>query len=184
MSELKKLRNKTICEKYLAGNSLEVVGREFFITRERVRQILVEEGHYDRHHAFLSPVRIAARERKIAYEMHQTQRRDKAAERRRIVRELYDAGASYAEIVEKTGTCIRTVENDVWRTGGPNRRRTADKPKRRLTPDDKEAIAKRYASGESLRSIADEFDICVPYIGMVANKLGYHRNHPLNRGAA
>jgi len=104
-SSIKNERNAKACEMYLAGYSLGEVASEFKISRERVRQILVQSGVTERHGVGVQRKEqwTAARIRKNAKAQAVAERR--AARKRRddeCVRR-YEAGETYKEITKATG---------------------------------------------------------------------------------
>lgn len=176
-------RNEKLCAFYLAGNSLELTGHEFGMTRERARQILVKCNKFDRHYHFGSTDRVAARERKAAQAALRAKKREAIAARRAAIRADYEAGATYEEMATKYGVAISLVQADIWHTGGPNKNHNARKPKRRLSDDDRLVIAKKWATGGDRFAIAAEFEVAPSYVPMIALKLGFHRSHPRNMPA-
>lgn len=168
-------RNEKMCAEYLSGDSLEVVGQRYGITRERVRQILVKSGHEERHHGFNAPRRVEARERAIPKMVARDERRARIAAERARVREMYDTGATYGEIAEAMSHSITWVQQTVWITGGPSRSRNAGKPMRRLTEEERADICYRYASNEPNVSIAAIHDISPAVVQAIASNHGVKR---------
>jgi len=80
-------RNREIIARFDAGQTLQQIGDDYGITRERVRQIVVKSGHV--------PRRITVGEK-----------RDAIAEQ---CRKLADAGCTYEQIVAETGKNYRYV---------------------------------------------------------------------------
>lgn len=178
-------RNKALCELYVSGRSLETVGKEFGITRERVRQILVHEGIVERHSGFNEPEKIASRERSIQRKEVSALKKAAIQKRRAAIREMYNAGASYAGMSEHFGIPISSVQQAVWLTGGPSRNFNAGKAKRRLTEDERIEVATRYAHGEDRGVLAAEFELSPLTIPMIALALGMKRGHrAVSNGAA
>lgn len=168
-------RDKLICEQYNSGRSLEDVGQEHGVTRERIRQILVREGVSERHNAFNMPRRVGARALAEIKTSKSAERLARFALDRATVREMYDAGATYEDIAGTLHHPITWVQNHVWRTGGPSRYASAGKPKRRITPEEKTEIGRRYGMGDNIALIARDFNICIAYVAQVANRVGIYR---------
>lgn len=167
-----------ICEMYDTGVSLAEVGKHFGITRERVRQILVKAGKYDRHQGVMMPDRVAARER--------TEERLKRREERQALRtarkakclELYQQGRTYNDIAAELGVSVTYVVNYVGAAGLFNRYPSTVGRKKRLTDEQKRQIGERYAAGDDYREIAKTFDISPKYVSHVAIALGFYRPVP------
>lgn len=179
-------RDAAICAAYLSGRSLEDVGQEFKVTRERIRQILARDGHEDRHQGFLTPRRVAARDRAAAREAERAAKRAHNEAERTRARELYDAGHTYQSISEQTGHNTSWVLNVIWSMGGPSRNRNVGKPRYRLPPEVKARIAALYGQGIAPDIIAERFDINRQVVGQIANKLGVYRKpqcHPQKEAA-
>lgn len=168
-------RDRIIGEQYLSGRSLEDVGQEHGVTRERIRQILKRDGIEERHQGFNQPRRVVARIALQARQEANAARKLRIDTERAKVRELYDAGQSYFDIAQALGHSIAWVQNIVWVTGGPSRSRSARKPKRQLSDLEKSEIARRYGAGENIGVIAEEYDICLAYVSTVAHNLGVYR---------
>lgn len=119
-------RERAICDAYgIKGATLETVGDEFGITRERVRQILVKNLITVRFYGRDKPEREA---RRAAIAEYEADRRSRTLARRKLkrekiqrVRKLYDEGAMYWEIALLIEHSINWVQAAVAETGGPNR---------------------------------------------------------------
>jgi hypothetical protein len=176
-------RNEKICAEYLSGDSLEMVGQRYGMTRERVRQILVKNGHEERHGGFNTERRIAARAKAFPKALEREERRERRKAQVALARELYNAGETYKAIAERLSHPITWVENAIWTTGGPSRNRNVGKPQHRLTAEHKAEIARRYAAGEAPDLIAADFDIARQVVGQIANSLGAYRRPRAQTGA-
>lgn len=170
-----KERHHAICQLYLGGKTLEECGKVFGVTRERIRQILVAEGVTERLGGFFSERRTSARERAKAATITRKASHAKKMAKRMEVRELYDAGFTYEDIAKHFGHTTGWVQAEVWKTGGPSRYSSAKKLKGRLKPEDRAEIGKRYAAGEPVDTIANDYGIVPAFVGGVANSVGCYR---------
>lgn len=155
-------RDLAVKAAYLSGKSLETVGREFGVTRERIRQLLARQDCLERHGGINEPrrikVRVADAHRKAAAKVRKARiDRDRAD-----VRALYDAGKTYAEIAEHTGHSIAWVTALIWATGGPDRSPNGGVPRR--APSVIVKLGKRYCKGESVVELAKEFGYANPNV--------------------
>lgn len=176
---LNKERDEAVATAYLAGKTLEELSQECGITRERIRQILVRDGHTDRHFGSMTERRIAAREKSIALAKRLAEERSAREAiqdaRKQSVREMYTSGSTYKAISEALDIPISLVLNDVWATGGPARTKMAGKPRRKITDEDKAVMAQRYANGEHVRTIANDFSVSPEHVRATALSLGFKR---------
>lgn len=180
--EARKTRNAKMCEAYLSGRSLDDVGQEYGITRERVRQILVKNGHDDRHNGFLTEVRVSKRARDQEKAFERKARKEYWAHERQRCRELYNAGLKYHEIAGELQHSMGWVQNEVWRTGGPDRNLTmiGQARKERLTEEQKREMVERYSRGEHVRTIGNDHGVHLSTVYQLAVKAGVQR-HRLKR---
>ncbi len=154
------LRDYAVKKAYLSGKSLETVGIEFGVTRERIRQILAAQGCTERHSGVNEPRRIKARILKEAALARSKAFRERVSMLRLKVRTLYNAGSTYKEIAAACDLAVPTVLQHVWASGGPTRNPNAGKMRR-----SKRTIAKvkaRYCKGDSVVDIAKAFDYANP----------------------
>lgn len=168
-------RNKEICTLYLGGKTLEEVGQQFTITRERVRQILVKNGVEERYNGFFKPGRIEARQREVAWKQVAQDKRDAKKTERATARAMYDDNYTYEQIAADFGRSIGWVQQAIWATGGPNKNPDAGKPKKRLTPEARKEIGQRYSANERIATIAARFDVSPLSVGPIAKAQGFYR---------
>ena len=162
-----------IRDKYAAGATLGMLGKEYGCTREWIRLVLKRLGYTERHRGFHTEVRQAVRERRAAQKAVSDAR--KAARQARIdkVRELYDAGVKYKDITKELGLGLRIVQEYIRLTGGVNR---IKRGMGKLSDADRLAVADRYAAGDAVGAIAKAFDISEGYVSVLAAKYKRRRN--------
>lgn len=175
-------RNAAIVAAYQTGRSLEDVGREFGVTRERVSQILIKMGCEERHGGSMMPRKIAIRKRREAAEERMARKLAARAERNAMICALYQEGKTYNEICAAMGFgggFIPSVANVVRDAGIINRLPSViGKVKRRVTAEERQEIARRYSAGDNLFDIARDFDIAVGTVINIAGALGARRPRP------
>lgn len=172
-------RNAAMREAYESGRSLESVGQEFGITRERVRQLLVKSGLLDRHNGSEMPWRKEILQRKADKEAKSAARKAFRKERNDKICALYKEGKTYREITEFFGLgkgFISQIEKVVRDAGMMDRRPALiGEVKHKLTDENKIDIAKRYADGGNVIAMAKEFNVTPSHIINTATAMGARR---------
>lgn len=155
------LRNKKIYDEYyVVGRSANDIGKEYSLSPERIRQILIKLGGSERHYGINMPRSKNMREREIQQKKIRDEKKRKYEERAIAIRAMYDAGKyTYDEIAKAFNVETTAVTRDLWKTGGPNRRITAGRAKKILSPADEEEIIRRYQSREGVPAIAAAFNM-------------------------
>lgn len=185
MTEQNRLRQLEICDYYIAEDcTLQEAGEHFGITRERVRQILNMNG-------------IGARTFGVSMEEHARKEElqhygELKVEARKLnkeitdqrIRELYNAGARYKDIMAKIDKSLQYVQQSIERTGGVHgargykhgapRKEASETQKKwrekfgerfgknrtKLLSDEQEAVAKdMYATFQHVRVIAAKMGV-------------------------
>lgn len=130
---LTEFRDKHLIAMYQAGHSLGEVGKQYGITCERVRQILVREGIFARHRQG-----ITTREMKDRAAIKWKAAADEKALRKAtklwrltVIALAYGDGYSYQEMVALTGMSTAQIGRMVKLFGGPFRKTNSELEARR-----------------------------------------------------
>jgi len=165
----KETRNKAIIAFYGAGNSLECVGQKFEITRERVRQILANSGHFQRYYGINSPRRIKALEKEDARIEKQCLKEQARQERDKKLIALYvDEKLTYLEIQKITGVPVSQITKSLRKHGVQNRRLgRIGESLVKLTDQQRLEICTAEKKPGMCRRMAKKYNVCENYISVL-----------------